>query len=164
MNDLIQHLLHDTHFWVAVSTIICFGFLIAKARTPLLQALDRRSDSIRSRLDEAEDLYHEAQRLLNEYQAKQARVETEAAAIITAAEQRAQAMIAKAQDDIQKAILRQEASARLRIERAERDIVEAIRETIVQSALSRVQATLDAKNDSSAAIDASLAAFSKTLH
>jgi F-type H+-transporting ATPase subunit b len=163
MNELIHHLVGDTHFWVAVSTVICFAFIISKVRAPLLQTLDRRTDSIRARLDEAEDLYHEAQRIMADYQAKQNQVEAEAALVIKAAEQRAQAMIAQAQADIQKAIIRQEASARLRIERAERDVVEAIRETVVKAALERVQTTLDKQNDTSA-VDASLAAFSKTLH
>ncbi|HEY1096873.1 MAG TPA: hypothetical protein VGF14_06490 [Alphaproteobacteria bacterium] len=161
---MIEHLIHDTHFWVAVSTVLCFAFIFVKARKPVAEALDRRTDTIRIRLEEAESLYTEAQKLLAEYQAKYDEVQEEAADLIKAAEQRAQSLITQAQADIQKAISRQEASATLRIQRAERDVIEAIREATVQAALSRVQVQLDKNGIESAEIDASLDAVTKTFH
>jgi F-type H+-transporting ATPase subunit b len=163
MMDQLQHLIADTTFWVAVSTVICFAYIIVKAYKPLLDSLDQRTNAIRVRMEEAENLYREAERVLNEYKAKQAQIEQEATNLLQAAEQRAQALMEQAQADIQKAIQRQENSAQMRIKRTENDVVNAIRDTLVKAALNRVQAELH-ENGSNDAIEASLTAVSKTLH
>lgn len=163
MMDQLKHLMADTTFWVAVSSVICLTYIAIKARKPLLSSLDQRTHAIRIRMEEAESLYRQAEDVLAQYKAKQAQIEQEAASLLQAAEQRAQAMIAQAQADIEKAIQRQENSAQMRIKRTESDVVDAIRDALVKAALNRVQAQLE-ENGSKDAVEASLNAVSKTLH
>ena len=162
--DYLTALTGDTRFWVAFSSVLCFAFLIKKAKGPLLDALDRRSDVIRARLEEAENLYREAEQLLAHYQAKQAEAAAEAAALIKSAEQRAQAMLAQAQNDLSKAVARQEASATLRLQRAEQEVVEAVREAVVKAALNRVEAQLANRTGNTSDAGLSINAISKALH
>lgn len=162
MNGFLSPLIGDTTFWVAVSTVICFAFIIYKARKPFMQSLDQRSKAIQARLDEAETLYRQAEQILSEYKAKQAQIEQEAASLLQAAEQRAQAMIAQAQADIEKAIQRQENGAKMRIQRTEAEVVDAIREALVKAAIQRVQAQLE--QDGTDTVDHSIQTVSKLLH
>jgi F-type H+-transporting ATPase subunit b len=162
MNDFLSHLISDTTFWVAVSTVVCFGFIIYKARKPFVESLDQRTNAIRVRLDEAESLYRQAEQVLTEYKTKQAQIEQEAAALLQAAEQRAHAMIAQAQADIEKAIQRQENSAQMRIQRTEAEVVDAIRDALVQASINRVQAQLE--QDGSDTVNSSIQTVSKILH
>ncbi len=162
---MFEHFLHDPEFWVAVSSVLTFGFIIKKAWTPIINSLDNRTDVIRSRLDEAEDLYHAAEKLLADYQAKQQSAMAEADDILLAAQRRADTIVKQAEIDMQRAIAHQESSARMRIQRAEQDIIEAIREAMVKAALNRVQVQLEAKGDNtSETLDKSLSAVSKSFH
>jgi F-type H+-transporting ATPase subunit b len=156
--------LHEAEFWVGVSSVLTFAFIISKAWKPIIESLDRRSAVISSRLDEAENLFLEAEKLLADYQARQQNAQAEADAILQAAKRRADSIVAQAEADMQKAITHQENAARLRIQRAEQDVIEAIREAIVKAALNRVQAQLEQTGTQTETIDASLNAVSKSFH
>ena len=158
------HFLHDPEFWVAVSSTLTFAFLIRKAWAPILDSLDRRTDVIRSRLGEAENLYLEAEKLLADYQSRQSNAQAEAEAILQAAQRRADVIIQQAKADMEKAIAHQENSARLRIQRAEQDVIEAIREAVVKAALNRVQVQLEANGATTETVDQSLQSVSKSFH
>lgn len=164
MMDFLHHLAEDTTFWVAFSSVLCFIVVYRKAKAPLLDNLDRRTETIRARLDEAEDLYREAQALLADYQQRQKDALQEAEEILQAAQRRAETIIRQAEDDVQKAVAHQENSARLRIQRAEQDVIESIREAMVKAALNRVQGQLESKGDQSATLNQSLQAVSKSFH
>lgn len=164
MMDFIKHLTEDTTFWVAFSSVLCFIVVYRKAKAPLLDNLDRRTETIRARLDEAEDLYREAQTLLADYQQRQKDAIQEADEILQAAQRRAETIIRQAEDDVQKAVAQQENAARLRIQRAEQEVIESIREAMVKAALNRVQSQLENKGDTSNVLDQSLHAISKSFH
>lgn len=161
--DLLHTLTEDTAFWVAVSTVICFAFVIAKVRKPLVEGLDSRSDVIRVRLEEAETLYKDAEKLVADYQARQKEAAAEADALLQSAQRRADTIIQQAEIDAKRAVEHQEAAARLRIERAEQEVVAAFRDTIVKAALSRVEAQLNKQGTKDNA-DQSLQTISKYLH
>lgn len=161
--DFLHHLIEDTAFWVAVSTVICFAFMIAKARQPVISGLDNRSEMIRARLDEAETLFKEAEKLVADYQSRQKHAEAEAQALLQGAQRRAETIIKQAEVDAQRAVEHQEAAARLRIERAEQEVISAFRDTIVKAALSRVEAQLN-QQSSKDLTSQSLQAISKYIH
>ena len=80
----------DATFWAFIGLIL-FLVLVAYLKVPgmMAKALDERADKIRDELAEAKRLREEAQHLLAEYQRKRKEAETEAAAIIAAAEREA---------------------------------------------------------------------------
>ena len=164
MMDVLRHLTEDTTFWVAVSSVLCFIVVYKKGKAPLLASLDERTETIRVRLDEADDLYREAEKLLATYQQRQKDALQEADEILKAAQRRAETIVREAEDDIKKAVAHQENAARLRIQRAEQEVVEAIREAMVKAALNRVQVQLQNKGDDTSVIDQSLQAVSKSFH
>lgn len=164
MMDFIKHLTEDTTFWVAFSSVLCFIVVYRKAKAPLLENLDRRTDTIRARLDEAENLYREAEALLADYRQRQKDALKEADTILQSAQRRAEGIIRQAEEDVQRAVAHQEDAARLRIQRAEQEVIEAIRDAMVKAALNRVEGQLQAKGDDTSALDQSLQAVSKSFH
>ena len=67
---IVERLASDTSLWVAMSTILCVGFIAWKAHRPIIAALDNRAALIQSRLQEAEQLHQEAKIILEEYKEK----------------------------------------------------------------------------------------------
>jgi F-type H+-transporting ATPase subunit b len=161
--ELIQHFINDPTFWVAVSTVVCFGFIGMKAWRPILAALDGRAASIRLRLDEAEALRNEAQAILEEYKQKSANALNEAKEVLKNAELRAEQMREQMEAELKTAISRQELNAKMRISRLENEAVDAVKTAIIQTTLTRVQDSI-ANDDDAKDVDASLAAIGKTLH
>lgn len=63
-------LLHDTSFWVLLSTLLFLVIAFKKGRAPITGLLDGRTARIKAELEEAERLRVEAQDLLSETQKK----------------------------------------------------------------------------------------------
>lgn len=139
---MIDALLHDSAFWVAVSTILCVGFIALKAYRPILGSLDARAAAIHQRLTEAEQLRREAEAVLREYKAKSENALTEAAQILRDAESRASLLRQKMEADLKDSIARQETSAKNRIARMEQDAVEGVKAAIVSASLDRARDTI----------------------
>lgn len=163
--DFINFLLNDPRFWVAVSTVLCFGFIGIKAYKPILAGLDGRAEAIRVRLAEADELRAEAEKVLAEYKEKSANAMNEAKQVLENAQRRAEQMRETMEQELNESIARQEASAKARLARMENETIEAVKNTIINAALKRVQADV-AKEDekSTASLAHSLDQITKTLH
>ncbi len=157
-------LFKDSSFWVAVSTLLCVGFIAWKAWRPILQALDGRAAAIHQRLAEAETLRVEAEAILNEYKQKSANALTEAEEILRNAQTRADQMRRQMENDLKEAIARQEAGAQSRIARLEAEAIEAVKEAVVAAAIAQVREKFEKEGVSSQDLEASIKAITKTLH
>lgn len=164
--DFINSLFGDPTFWVAVSTVLCFGFIGYKAYKPLLQGLDSRAEMIRQRLAEAEQLRLEAAQVLEEYKEKSANALKEADAVLHNAQRRADQMRQKMETELAETIARQEANAKLRLARLEEETIETVKNAIISAALARVQKDVGGKDEvtSTDALKQSLDQITKTLH
>ena len=158
-----MHFINDPTFWVAVSIVLCFGFIGLKAWRPIVAGLDGRAASIRQRLDEAEALRVEAQQILEEYKLKSANALNEAKEVLKNAEIRADQMREQMEAELKTAIARQELNAKMRITRLENEAIDAVKSAVIQTTLERVQNSI-ANDDEAKDVDVSLAAIGKTLH
>ena len=163
--EFFQTLIHDERFWVAVSTILCFGFIGFKAYKPILAGLDGRAEMIRLRLAEADALRDEAQKVLEEYKEKSANALQEAQAVLQNAQRRAEQLREKMEEELTETITRQEANAKSRIARLEQETIEAVKSAVITAALQRVQDDVVKDGDKSVSSTAhSLDQIAKTLH
>ncbi len=162
--DVINSLVADSRFWVALSTVLCFAFVGWKAYQPILSGLDARAESIRMRLAEADALRDEAQNVLEEYKEKSANALKEAQEVLENAKRRAEQMREKMEEELTETIARQEANATSRLARLEMETIESVKNAIITAALKRVQADIGQQDDSKTSITTSLDEITKTLH
>lgn len=164
----MMHLFADPTFWVAISTTLCFGFLIYKAYPVVLSSLDARSAQIRARLMEAENLRLEAEKILREYREKSARASEEAAQILREASLQADAMRARMEEEMRQTLIRQEASAKQRLQRLEQDTIEAVKASVIAAALQRAAENMPDAGSVEAALEEAVTTLvghtQKTLH
>lgn len=115
--------------WVAVAMLVLllFAFFGAKVHRTIAGGLDARIAAIRGQLDEAKKLRGEAEALRDEYAAKIAGAEKDAAAMLDNARNEADAIVAKAEDDTAAMIARRERMATEKIAAAERKAVDDLR-------------------------------------
>lgn len=162
--EMLQTLLQTESFWVAVSTMLCMGFIGFKAYRPLLASLDARADSIRVRLAEAEQLHEEAKAVLEEYKQKSAMAAKEAEQVLRNAQARADTMRAQMEKELAETIARQEAGLKVRLARLEAEAVESVKQSLIADAIAQVQTSV--ANDGAAVgnLDKSLKRISKTMN
>jgi F-type H+-transporting ATPase subunit b len=162
--DMLQSLLQSESFWVAVSTVLCIGFIAFKAYRPLLASLDARADSIRVRLAEAETLHEEAKAVLEEYKTKSASAFKEAEQVLRNAQARADKMRTEMEKEMAETIARQEAGLKMRLARLEAEAIETVKQTLIADAIAQVQTSV--ANDGAAVgnLDKSLNRISKTIN
>lgn len=139
MQDIISRLAGDTNFWVAVSTVVCFVFLGVKARHAVAAGLQEREDSIRKRLEEAEQLRTEAEAMLEDARTRVARATQEAEQILADAGSRAEQLRAKMEADLAAVIAREEMRAQIRMNRMHDDVTGAIKDSIITQAVAQVE-------------------------
>lgn len=163
MNEMIAHLAGDTSFWVMVSTVLCFGFIAFKARRPIIDGLDGRAAAIQQRLAEAETLRAEAQSMLEEYKRKSVQAMTEADEIMTNAQRRVDQMRTEMEKALQESIARQELNAKNRIARMEEEAMQVIKNTLVNSVLTKVKSQAANQSLGTASIDDSMDDLKKIL-
>lgn len=157
--------LNDTAFWVAVSTVLCFGFIGFKAYKPILEGLDGRAQMIRQRLAEAEELRAEAERVLADYKEKSANALQEAKEVLQTAQKRADQMREKMEQELKETITRQENNAKMRLGRLEAETIESVKSAFISAALKRVQTDIEAAGEESTkSLTHSLDQITKTLH
>ena len=143
--------IHNPEYWVLVAFLI-FMAMLWRAGVPGMigKALDGRSDSIRTELDEARRLREEAQTLLADYQRKQREAESEAKAIIDTAKREAEAMAADSRKQLAEQLERRTRMAEEKIARAEAQAISEVRATAVDSALAAAQRILAGKTGGAA--------------
>lgn len=121
-------LLHDTNFWVLLSSIAFAAIVWKKGRKPILDILDSRTNRIRTELEEAERLRIEAQDLLSETQKKHRDALQTAQKILDNAHKNAAAIEKDAQSKLEETLKRREEQLLQRIQRAEAAAVQELRQ------------------------------------
>lgn len=120
-------LLHDTNFWVLLSTLGFAVLAYVKGRKPLLNILDTRTARIKTELDEAERLRTEAQDLLAETQRQHREALQTAQRIVETAKETAQRIEQDSNRKMDEAQKRREDQLLDRISRAETAAVSELR-------------------------------------
>lgn len=157
----------DPTFWVAIA-FACFVLLVFKPLSKFAaSALDSRAEKIKEELDEAEKLRNEAQDLLAQYQRKQRDASKEAEEIIQHAKDEAERMDREGRARLSAALERREKLAMDRIQLAEQQAVERVRNQAIAVAISAAESVLAdnlAKDKADALINNSIAGLSDKLH
>lgn len=128
-------LLHDPTFWVAVAFFVFMGFMIWKARKPMLDGIDARAERIKAELDEAQRLREEAQKTLAEYKRKQRDAAKETDDLLANARHEAELLRKQAEKDLQETLARREKAALDKIAQAEAHAVQDVRAQAVDVAM-----------------------------
>jgi F-type H+-transporting ATPase subunit b len=136
----------DATFFAFVGLLLFF-VLIAYLKVPgmVSKSLDERAGNISEELAEAKRLREEAQHLLAEYQRKRKEAESEAAAIVAAAEREAAALTAEAKLKTEEFVTRRTALSEQKIKQAENDAIGAVRSAAVDIAIAAAEALIAEK-------------------
>jgi F-type H+-transporting ATPase subunit b len=122
-------------FWVGVAFFIFLGILARfGVHKRIIAALDSRGEKVARELAEARRLRIEAEKLLAEYDAKRKAAETEAAAIIAAANEEAKRLAAEAEDKLNDFVTRRTKSAEDKIALAESQAEAEVRAAAAEAA------------------------------
>lgn len=130
-------------FWVLVAFVITVAAIIRPFLRFVTTALDKRSQSIAERIEEAQRLREEAQDLLASYQRKQRDAVKEAEDIVDHARRETERMGGRATADLEKAVERREQMALERIAQAEAKAVAEVRSEAIDIALEATRRLLD---------------------
>ncbi|QAY79671.1 F0F1 ATP synthase subunit B [Sphingosinicella sp. BN140058] len=156
----------DATAWVALAMILVIAILLwKKVPAAIGKALDRKIEGIRQQLDEAAQLRAEAETLRNEYQAKAASAEAEAAAVVERARHEADAIVRQAQADSDALIERRARMAEDKIAAAERHAVDEIRAKAARAAAAAAERLIQAEMDPAtdrAVVDRTIAGLGTT--
>lgn len=138
--------------WVYVSLTIFFvvAIFVMKAPRRIVDALDAQIARKRADLDEAARIRREAQALLDDAKAQQARSAADAEAMLAAARTEAAHVLAQAEADTAVLIARRGAMAETKIAAAERAAVESLRReiaTVAAQAAERILSETHSESD-----------------
>lgn len=138
-------LLQDPTFWTLVAFIIFIAAAFKPVKKALLNGLDSRIETIRTEVEQAQQLREEAQTLLASYQRKQREAQQEAEDIINRAKQDAEIHRAEAEKDLKALLERQKELAVEKIAQAEATAVQEVREIAVDLAVAATEKILTEK-------------------
>lgn len=154
-------------FWVAMAFVI----VVALAAKPIFRAaaagLDARAEKIKAKLDEARKLREDAQSMLAEYQRKQRDAMQEADAIVAHAKTEAERAAKQAEADLEASVKRREQQAMDRIAQAEAAALAEVRNIAVDIAVTAAAKVISEKvnaEKANAMIDESIKALPQKLH
>lgn len=125
---MFAELLHDSHFWVLLATIIFVVVAYTKGKEPILSMLDLRSAKIKADLEEAARLRLEAEQLLAQMQQQHRDAIQTSQKIIDTAKETAARMTSEADAKNKDSLERRESQLMDRIARAEAAAVQELRE------------------------------------
>src|SRR5215469_17383564 len=110
--------------WVAIAFVILMGgFAWLGVHRTVLTALDHRAERIKAELDDALRLKEEAAKVLEEYKARRASAEREAADIIASANAEAERIASEAKTKMEDFVARRTKTAESKIALAEAQAV-----------------------------------------
>jgi F-type H+-transporting ATPase subunit b len=133
----------DAEFWVAVAFVGFIGVLVYfGAHGTLLGFIDRRSERIKTELEEALRLKQEAQALLAQYQRKGREAEREAADILAGANAEAERLLAEAKSKMEEFVARRTKMAETKIAQAEAQALADVRAAAAEAAVSAAEKIL----------------------
>lgn len=144
-------LLHDPTIWVLFSFILFVGLAFKFGRQSVLSSLDSRIESVRKEIATAENLKAEAQKLLNEYQQKQAEAVRDAGKMVEQAQAQARELAARAEQDFTATMQRKEVMMIERLTRMEETAMDDIRRYAAELAISATTQIIAQKMDENSA-------------
>jgi len=160
----------DPTFWAAVAFVV-FVIVVtvwpARVQNMIAEALDKRATAIRDELEEAQRLREEAQKALAESKRKQRDMANEAEEVLERAKAEAQRLRDQAEKDLQETMKRREQSALEKIEQAEANAVQEVRNQAVDLAIAATGKLLRDQLDeskSAALVDNSINEVRSKLH
>jgi F-type H+-transporting ATPase subunit b len=126
----------EAEFWVAAAFVILLGiFAWLGVHRTLLQALDNRSERIKSELDEARRLKDEASALLAEYRSKRTAAERDAQEIVDSAKAEAERLAAESKTRLEEFVVRRTKMAETKIAQAEAQALADVRAAAADAAV-----------------------------
>ena len=160
--------LNNTDLIVLIAFIIFIGVLVKFGVPGMLTGmLDKRSEGIKSDLDEAKALREEAQTLLASYERKQREVQEQADRIVANAKEEATRAAEQAKEDIKASVARRLSSAEEQIESAKSGAIRAVRNEAVTVAVAAAQDVIAKQTtaaDANKLIDDAIAEVGAKLH
>ena len=160
--------LANTNFIVLLAFIVFAGVLVYfKVPQILTGMLDKRSEGIRTELDEARALREEAQTLLASYERRHSEVQEQAKRIVAHAREEAEAAAEQAKVDLKRTIERRLQAADDQIASARTAAVQEVRDRAVQiavAAAAEVLAQQMSPERSDQLIDSSIETVGARLH
>ena len=127
----MTELLHNPLNIYAFAFVVFWVLIYVFARKPIIQWLDGEIGKITAELNVAHDLRAEAESLLADCKAKQAKAEREAQVIVSMAKQQAQAMRKQADADLEATLTRHKQLAAERIQLAQEKAVSVVRQAAI---------------------------------
>jgi F-type H+-transporting ATPase subunit b len=140
-------MLGSEYTWITLSLIIVLGLIVWKGMAPILRSLDARAERIRKEIDEAQSLREDAQKLLAEYKRKQRDALKEAEEIVAHAKAEAERMRKAAEADLEASLKRREELAMAKIEQAEQNALNEVRDQAVDVAIAAAGRLIGEKMD-----------------
>jgi len=126
----------DPETWVAIAfVILMIGFGWLGIHRTVLTALDHRAERIKAELDDASRLKEEAAKVLEEYKAKRASAEREAADIIASANAEAERIASEAKTKMEDFVARRTKTAESKIALAEAQALADVRAAAADAAV-----------------------------
>ena len=141
----------DSYQWVGLAMLLLIAVMVWKKVPGMITGgLDAKIAEIARQLDEARALRAEAEGLRDEYVAKIAAAEKDAAAMREGAQAEADALVAKAQADSEAMVARRQKMAEDKIAAAEREAVAEVKARVVAAAAAASAKLIAAKHDAAA--------------
>ena len=141
--EFIAHYAAEAETWVAAGLLIFLGILVfAKVPGAMAKALDARSATIQSELDEAARIRAEAEAMLKTLTAEREAAEVQARDMIEAARAEAGRLEAEAKVRLEETLARREKLAERKIAQAEADAQAAVKAAAVDLATKAAETIL----------------------
>lgn len=138
----------DSYQWVGLAMLLLIAVMVWKKVPAMITGgLDSKIAEIARQLDEAKALRAEAEGLRDEYAAKIAAAEKDAAAMREGAQAEADALVAKAKTDSEAMVARRQKMAEDKIGAAEREAVAEVKAKVVAAAAAASAKLIAAKHD-----------------
>jgi F-type H+-transporting ATPase subunit b len=154
-------------FWVAVAFVIFVGLVVWKGLTPILAALDARSNRIRQQIEEARSLRAEAERALGEANRKVRDATRETEGILAQARAEAERLKKQSAENLEATLKRREQNALDKIAQAETRAVDEVRARAVEVAIAATARLLSEQMDGTRGdklVEDSIAEVGRKLH
>jgi F-type H+-transporting ATPase subunit b len=136
----------DAPFWALVSLVLFFAVVIyMKVPRTIAGSLDKRANTIKNELDQAQKLRAEAEALLKEYQGKARAAEAEAGLIIEQARREAAALATEAKKRTEEYVASRTRLAEQKIAQAETQAIQEVRALSADVAVKAAETILAAR-------------------
>jgi F-type H+-transporting ATPase subunit b len=136
----------DAPFWALISLVLFFAVIIyMKVPGTLAGGLDKRAQTIKNELDQAQKLRTEAEALLKEYQRKAKAAEAEAGEIVEQAKREAAALATEAKRRTEEYVASRTRLAEQKIAQAETQAIQEVRALSADVAVKAAETILAAR-------------------